>query len=335
MARGLGTPPHPSSARARGRTRPRLGFAGERTGRQPDRLGRRIPEDGAHRRAGHEADGRTVSIASRHPSASRFSRTAPTFGTRGSTTRDAQLAPDGTGFAAGAVERAARLLDRLLPARPLRASRRDPGPHSRPRPSRSASIVGRMNAVLNSESVASGGPNADYKMLCDEAGQIRVDPDRHRGTSFSQVVAAARAAGYNTNRADYVVFVDNEAGGACGIASYNEDETLSADNEVEHGRRLRRHLPALLGRRDADARERPPHGRGPVQRPELDRQRRPLLRGGRRHVLLARRRRHQPGRPRHALPRHRRASTATSTTTSTRPPSPASTSRATGISARR
>jgi hypothetical protein len=149
-------------------------------------------------------------------------------------TRDAELAADGTGFNDGAIERppvcATDYYQQVLYARVAGS------------PDRSADaaveirhIVGRMDAVLDSESLASGGPDADYKMLCDATGQVQVDSIVTAGTSFSQVVAAARAAGYNTNRADYIVFVDNDAGGACGIASYDSDESLSVDNRSNIG----------------------------------------------------------------------------------------------------
>jgi hypothetical protein len=149
-------------------------------------------------------------------------------------TRDEQLAPDGTGFTPGAAERqpvcSTDYYQQVLYARidgtPDRtAEATDEIRH----------IIGRMDAVLNSESLASGGPDADYKMLCDATGQVRVDPIVVTGTSFSQIVASARAAGYNSNRADYVVFLDNQAGGACGIASYEDDETLSVDNRSNMG----------------------------------------------------------------------------------------------------
>jgi hypothetical protein len=149
-------------------------------------------------------------------------------------TRDDQLAADGTGFTPGAAERqpvcATDFYQQVLYARVSgtpdnSAAATDDIRH----------IVGRMDAVLNSESIASGGPDADYKMLCDSSGQVQVDSIITTGTSFSQVVAAARAAGYNTNRADYIVFLDNQAGGACGIASYDNDETLSIDNKSNVG----------------------------------------------------------------------------------------------------
>ena len=116
-----------------------------------------------------------------------------------SESRESGLAPDGTGFAAGRARAPTGLRHRLLPAGHLR-------PHNG-NPERIAAataqirtVIGRMDAVLNSESLASGGPGADYKMLCDGSGQVRVDRDVIGGTSFAEVVSSARAAGYNTNR---------------------------------------------------------------------------------------------------------------------------------------
>ncbi|MGH3241344.1 MAG: hypothetical protein ACRDNL_13270, partial [Spirillospora sp.] len=93
----------------------------------------------------------------------------------------------------------------------------------------------RMNAVLNAESVASGGPGADYKVLCDGDGQVAVGSFTSPGPSFSQIVSAARAAGYGSEQADYTIFYDGAAGGSCGIASYSKDERLLEDNVNNSG----------------------------------------------------------------------------------------------------
>ena len=95
------------------------------------------------------------------------------------------------------------------------------------------SVVRRINAVLNAESLASGGPTADYRVLCDGAGQIAVDGFTTSGTTFGQVVADARRAGFSSNAADYLIFLD--AAGGCGVASYVEDESLSASNASNTG----------------------------------------------------------------------------------------------------
>ena len=238
------------------------------------------------------------------------------------------------GFSPGSAERrpvcasgyASRSSTRMSAARnhDRRGDRPDP-PHRRAH-GRGASTPSRSPAAA---------PTPTTRCSATRPAQVRVGLDHDHRHQLLQVVAAARAAGYNTNRADYVVFLDNQAGGACGIASYDDDETLSIDNKSNMGGGYGIIYQPCWDGETPMHESGPPDGRGPVQRPELDRQRRPLLRGGRRHVLLARRRRHQPEAARRCAARARRASTATSTTTSTPRPSPASTSRPTGTSARR
>ncbi len=96
-------------------------------------------------------------------------------------------------------------------------------------------VVRRMDSVLNAESLASGGPNADYRVHCDPAGEIAVAGIETGGFQFADVVAAARAAGYGTGPTHYLVFYDGPTGGACGIASYRRDENLSTDNVANLG----------------------------------------------------------------------------------------------------
>jgi Bacterial pre-peptidase C-terminal domain len=108
-------------------------------------------------------------------------------------------------------------------------------------PDRTAEVVGqirdeiaRMNAVLNRDSLASGGPVADYRVLCDGAGQVRVDSFVNPGdASFSSVVGAARAAGFNRGDVNYTVFYD--ASNGCGIGSIYSDDRLAADNWNNRG----------------------------------------------------------------------------------------------------
>jgi hypothetical protein len=144
------------------------------------------------------------------------------------------LAADGTGFAAGAVERQPacandfyqHVVYAYVGGTPNRVAEATPEIRT---------VVGRMNAVLNAASIASGGPSADYKVLCDGAGQMRVDALTVPGASLSDIVGAARAAGFASDRADYLVFVDGELGGSCGIASYETDERLAPDNRSNAG----------------------------------------------------------------------------------------------------
>ena len=96
-------------------------------------------------------------------------------------------------------------------------------------------VVRRINAVLNAESLASGGPTADYRVLCDGGGQIVVSSFTTSGTTFSQVVADARRAGFEGTNADYLIFFDTVRDGGCGVGSYIDDESLSASNESNSG----------------------------------------------------------------------------------------------------
>jgi len=94
----------------------------------------------------------------------------------------------------------------------------------------------RMNWVLNADAVESGGMSADYKVLCDGAGEIRVDSFASPSPAFEDVVRSARAAGFDDPRADYTVFFDGIGpGGGCGIGSYRIDERLIESNASNSG----------------------------------------------------------------------------------------------------
>jgi len=145
-----------------------------------------------------------------------------------------ELAADGTGFGPGAVERqpvcAADFYQRVIYANvagtPSRAGEMT---------GEIRHVIGRMNAVLNSESIASGGPSADFKMLCDSSGQVQVDTLTAPAASLSEVVTAARAAGLGSGRASNLVFLDGSLGGSCGIATYEDDQRLTIDNASNSG----------------------------------------------------------------------------------------------------
>jgi hypothetical protein len=142
--------------------------------------------------------------------------------------------PGGVGFDPGSPERPPICADELnlqvLYAHPAGS----PDRVAEFRPQLQAAIR-RMNAVLDAESLASGGPNADYRVRCDETGEITVDAIATNGYSFADVVSAARAAGYGSSQTEYLVFYDGPAGGACGIGTYRSDERLSADNVANRG----------------------------------------------------------------------------------------------------
>jgi hypothetical protein len=92
----------------------------------------------------------------------------------------------------------------------------------------------QINAVLAADSYESGGVTADYKVLCDESGQIRVDTFAAPSASFADIVTAAKAAGFDDPRADYTIFFDAPST-ACGIGSYSIDSSLSVDNRSNNG----------------------------------------------------------------------------------------------------
>ena len=90
-------------------------------------------------------------------------------------------------------------------------------------------VIGRMNAVLNRESLASGGGTADYKVLCDSSGQPRIDR-LVSGADFSTIVGAAKLGGYMDPRADYTIFFDTGDQSRCGVGSFYPDETAGMTN---------------------------------------------------------------------------------------------------------
>ena len=97
--------------------------------------------------------------------------------------------------------------------------------------------VRRMNAVLSSESVASGGAAADYIVRCEAGGEVRVSAFGVATTSgtdratFSQVVDAAEAAGFTDRLADYTIFYAGDGpAGTCGTGSYYANDSPSALN---------------------------------------------------------------------------------------------------------
>jgi hypothetical protein len=85
-------------------------------------------------------------------------------------------------------------------------------------------IIEGADATLNRDSLASGGGNADYNVLCDESGRPLIQEMETDGTDFSSVLAAARAAGFNTPRTDNTIFLDAEDFASCAIANFFPDE---------------------------------------------------------------------------------------------------------------
>jgi hypothetical protein len=96
-------------------------------------------------------------------------------------------------------------------------------------------IVRRMNAILNADSIASGGVSADYKVLCDGSGRIRVDTLALPALDFSSIIDAARLIGLVNPRADYTIFVDAVDTGFCGVGTYAGDESPGPGNANNSG----------------------------------------------------------------------------------------------------
>jgi len=89
-----------------------------------------------------------------------------------------------------------------------------------------------MNAVLNEESLESGGPPADYRVACDAGGEIRVDTFTGAAgdDSVDAVIDAAQAAGFDDPATKYTISYEGDAVDYCGVGSLYADDRLSADN---------------------------------------------------------------------------------------------------------
>ncbi len=103
---------------------------------------------------------------------------------------------------------------------------------------REASIqaqIRRNNWLINESSLASGGPEADFKVLCDGGGEISVTafpvtPDlAGTNASFTRIVNGAQNAGFTNARVDYTIFYDSN-GPACGVGNFFGDESPGAGN---------------------------------------------------------------------------------------------------------
>ncbi|MCA1825014.1 MAG: hypothetical protein ABR520_01155 [Mycobacteriales bacterium] len=89
--------------------------------------------------------------------------------------------------------------------------------------------VRRMNFELNRDSIESGGPSADYKVLCDANGEIQVDTFLSAGVDFTSVTLAAQQAGYTKTNVDYTIFVD-ASWIYCGQGSFADDTRPGVEN---------------------------------------------------------------------------------------------------------
>lgn len=97
--------------------------------------------------------------------------------------------------------------------------------------------IHRMNHVLNEDAIESGGVNADYKVLCDADGAVRVDSFVVAGTAvdFSDVVNAAMRAGFNKPNVDYTIFFDRSHPSYCGVGTLHGDSAPGPENRNNGG----------------------------------------------------------------------------------------------------
>jgi hypothetical protein len=96
--------------------------------------------------------------------------------------------------------------------------------------------IRRNNALINRDAQASGGPEADYDVLCDPDGQISVTAfDAGSSASFSSVVDHAQAAGFTNPRVDYSIFFDGNGSSFCGFGNIVLDEQPGVGNANNTG----------------------------------------------------------------------------------------------------
>ena len=97
-------------------------------------------------------------------------------------------------------------------------------------------IIKVINAVLNEESLASGGPQADYKVLCEPDGSIKVTAfpvtwTGHPNPTFTEIIDSAKAEIAATDQnVDYSIFYDGPSAG-CGTGTIKLDDTPGVNNE--------------------------------------------------------------------------------------------------------
>jgi hypothetical protein len=98
------------------------------------------------------------------------------------------------------------------------------------------SSMRRANAALDREAIESGRRHADYRVLCDGGGEIKVDTFLNAtSNSFADIVDAARLAGFTDTDTDYTIFYDDPTPEACGVGSYTPDERLVTENANNTG----------------------------------------------------------------------------------------------------
>ena len=92
--------------------------------------------------------------------------------------------------------------------------------------------IAQMNHALNRDSVASGGPTADYKVLCNAQNQMIISGVASNATAnFSGVTSALRNLGFNKQNVDYTIFYDGDPTvPQCGVGGFFSDESPGANN---------------------------------------------------------------------------------------------------------
>jgi hypothetical protein len=138
------------------------------------------------------------------------------------------------GFGPGSAERAPVCADgyaeRVIYARPSGSKS-----HYRSSLGEIRSAVRRMDAVLNAESIDSGGASADYRVVCNRSGAISVARMTSSGSSLAAIASAARSSGYGSTAVDYLIFFEGTNGSACGTASLLDDQRPVLTNASNSG----------------------------------------------------------------------------------------------------
>ena len=95
--------------------------------------------------------------------------------------------------------------------------------------------IRRNTHVLDESAKSSGGAGARYRVICDGAGAISVLAFQSNGSSFSQIVNAAKKARHNRTDVDYTIFFDGTDATACGVGSFYSDERPGPENYNNRG----------------------------------------------------------------------------------------------------
>jgi hypothetical protein len=95
---------------------------------------------------------------------------------------------------------------------------------------RASVALRQANALLNSSSLAAGGPSADLEVRCGARGRVALGRVRYRDDDFDSLIEAARRRGFDAVTSDYLILVRGANPHSCGAGSFEGDERLSAIN---------------------------------------------------------------------------------------------------------